>query len=93
MNYLLYHRPTCGENQGGGYQLAMKYGSPLEFANDQLFRLGDRKHSEFCLAPTNEEDITSLIAGNIQSWRALPLRVYQISMRPLNVGNRSSKIP
>ena len=63
----------------------MKYLSTLEFANEQLFRLEDRKHSDFCLAPTNEEDITSLIAGNIQSWRALPLRVYQISMELLSV--------
>lgn len=87
MNCPLYHPLTCGENQDDGYQLVMKCLFTLEFANEQLFRLEDRKHSDFCLAPTNEEDITSLIAGHIQSWRALPLRVYQISTELLSVRN------
>ena len=30
------------------------------------------------MTPTHEEDVTSLIASSVQSWRSLPLRVYQI---------------
>lgn len=43
-----------------------------------MFKLKDRKESEFCLAPTHEEEITSLVANEISTSRQLPLRLYQI---------------
>ncbi|OLL25559.1 putative proline--tRNA ligase, mitochondrial [Neolecta irregularis DAH-3] len=47
----------------------------------ELFRLTDRKSSEFCLCPTHEEEITNLIANEILSYRQLPLRLYQIGRK------------
>ncbi|EZF56949.1 proline-tRNA ligase [Trichophyton rubrum CBS 288.86] len=35
----------------------------------------------FLLAPTHEEEITSVVSGLIKSYRDLPLRVYQISRK------------
>nr|CAG8485729.1 12121_t:CDS:2 [Entrophospora candida] len=52
-----------------------------ESSGEELFRLKDRKKSEFCLAPTHEEEITQLIANEITSYRQLPLRLYQIGRK------------
>ncbi|CAG8747145.1 4506_t:CDS:2, partial [Dentiscutata erythropus] len=41
----------------------------------------DRKTSDFCLAPTHEEEITQLVANDIFSYRQLPLRLYQIGRK------------
>lgn len=57
-----------------------------------MFKLKDRRGSEFCLVPTHEEDVTSLIASSVQSWRSLPLRVYQIGspdvVHPVMLGKK-----
>jgi prolyl-tRNA synthetase len=45
---------------------------------DELWRLKDRHSREFCLGPTHEEVITQLVAGDIKSYKQLPLRLYQI---------------
>lgn len=45
----------------------------------QLFRLTDRKDQGFLLCPTHEEEITSLVARNMTSYRDMPLKLYQIS--------------
>lgn len=45
---------------------------------DQMFKVKDRKGSEFCLAPTHEEEITQLVTEVVSSWKQLPLRLYQI---------------
>lgn len=45
---------------------------------EEMFRLKDRHHREFCLGPTHEEMVTSLIRGDVRSYRQLPLNVYQI---------------
>ena len=39
----------------------------------ELFRLKDRKDSEFCLGPTHEEVITDLVRREVRSYRQLPL--------------------
>lgn len=44
----------------------------------QVFRFLDRKESRFLLAPTHEEEITTLVGSLAKSYRDLPLRVYQI---------------
>jgi len=46
-----------------------------------MFRLADRKDAEFCLSPTAEEAITSIVAGELSSYRDLPLTVYQINWK------------
>ncbi|MDR1696084.1 MAG: proline--tRNA ligase [Endomicrobium sp.] len=47
----------------------------------ELFRLKDRKEAEFCLAPTAEEGITDLIRKNINSYKQLPLMLYQFGTK------------
>lgn len=44
----------------------------------QIFRFQDRKESRFLLAPTHEEEITTLVGHLTKSYRDLPVRVYQI---------------
>ncbi|KAH7114400.1 hypothetical protein B0J11DRAFT_135706 [Dendryphion nanum] len=46
-------------------------------ANSELLRLKDRRDSGFLLSPTHEEEITSLVAGMVYSYKDLPLRLYQ----------------
>jgi len=47
----------------------------------ELARLKDRHEREFCLGPTHEEIITALVRGEVQSYRELPLSLYQINMK------------
>ena len=44
----------------------------------EIFRLQDRHNRCFCLGPTHEEMVTTLIRGDVRSYRQLPLSVYQI---------------
>ncbi|PVU98528.1 hypothetical protein BB559_001504 [Furculomyces boomerangus] len=70
---------------------AWKKSKRFQRLGDELFKLSDRKGTEYILGPTYEEEITSIIANEILSYRKLPLRLYQISnkfrdeMRPRNV--------
>ncbi|MDQ6894830.1 MAG: proline--tRNA ligase [Acidobacteriota bacterium] len=43
-----------------------------------LFHLTDRKEGEYCLAPTAEEAVTTLVRSGITSYRQLPVTLYQI---------------
>jgi len=47
----------------------------------ELFKLKDRKESDFLLAPTHEEEITQIVANELSSYRQLPLRLYQIGRK------------
>lgn len=47
----------------------------------EVFRFHDRKDTRFLLAPTHEEEITSLVGSLTTSYKSLPLRVYQISRK------------
>eukprot|EP00939_MAST-03C_sp_MAST-3C-sp1_P000301 g301.t1 len=49
-----------------------------ESAGSELWRLQDRKGSDFCLAPTHEELFTELIADTVQTAADLPIALYQI---------------
>lgn len=44
----------------------------------EMFRLQDHHNRCFCLGPTHEEMVTTLIRGDVRSYRQLPLSVYQI---------------
>ena len=46
---------------------------------EQLFRFTDRKDVPFLLSPTHEEEITTLVARTVKSYKEVPLRLYQIS--------------
>lgn len=45
---------------------------------DEMFRLQDRHNRDFCLGPTHEELITTLVKTDVRSYRQLPLMLYQI---------------
>ena len=47
----------------------------------ELARLKDRAGREFCLGPTHEEIITSLVRNEVRSYRDLPLSLYQVNMK------------
>ncbi len=47
----------------------------------ELMRLTDRHDREFCLGPTHEELITSLIRGELRSYKQLPVTLYQIQVK------------
>ncbi len=52
------------------------------YVNDGiLFHFQDRKGSEVCLGPTHEEVITDFVRRQVQSWRQLPLTLYQIQTK------------
>ncbi|KAJ4131966.1 hypothetical protein NW768_006166 [Fusarium equiseti] len=56
----------------------------LESVAPELFRLSDRKETPLILSPTHEEEITTLVAGIINSYKDLPIRLYQISRHAPN---------
>ncbi|SJX66479.1 related to prolyl-tRNA synthetase [Sporisorium reilianum f. sp. reilianum] len=47
----------------------------------ELYKLRDRRDAEFVLGPTHEEEITKLVAHEVDSHRQLPVRVYQITTK------------
>lgn len=46
-----------------------------------LFHFADRKGSEVCLGPTHEEVITTYVRQNVQSYKQLPVILYQIQTK------------
>ena len=52
-----------------------------ETARDVFFRVRDRAKKEWILGPTHEEVITTLVAGEINSYRQLPKIFYQIQTK------------
>ncbi|KAI1505337.1 hypothetical protein F5X99DRAFT_369051 [Biscogniauxia marginata] len=53
----------------------------LEGYGQELFRFNDRKDVPYLLAPTHEEEITTLVAKTVKSYKSLPLRLYQIGRK------------
>ena len=47
----------------------------------ELARLNDRHGRDFCLGPTHEEIVTSLVRNEVRSYRELPLSLYQIQIK------------
>lgn len=71
----------------GGQEIAMPIVQPAEIwqqtgrwdvYGDEMFRLKDRHQRDFCLGPTHEEMVTTLVKADVRSYRQLPLLVYQI---------------
>jgi prolyl-tRNA synthetase len=52
-----------------------------ESAKDVLFKATDRAKREWVLGPTHEEAITSLMSGELSSYRQLPKNFYQIQTK------------
>ncbi len=77
-------------NKAGGQELSLPVLQPLELwqetGRDQafgegLFVLTDRRDRKLVLGPTHEEIITQLVGHNVQSYRDLPLLLYQIQTK------------
>ncbi|RXI48092.1 proline--tRNA ligase [Clostridium tetani] len=47
----------------------------------EMFRLQDRNNREFCLGPTHEEVFTDIARNEINSYKQLPLNLYQIQTK------------
>jgi prolyl-tRNA synthetase len=47
----------------------------------ELLRFKDRHGRDYCFGPTHEEVITDLVRREVQSYRQLPLNLYQIQMK------------
>ncbi len=71
----------------GGQELLLPIIQPAELWQEsgrwdvygpELFRLRDRNNRDFALGPTHEEIITALVRGEVNSYKQLPLMLYQI---------------
>jgi prolyl-tRNA synthetase len=52
-----------------------------EVMGKEMMQLKDRHNNDMVLGPTHEEVFTSLVRENIQSYRGLPLNLYQINAK------------
>jgi len=77
-------------NAIGGQEVQMPALQPLELwqetgrdvlMGDTMFRLQDRRGRTLCLGPTHEEVVTDLARRFVNSYRDLPLLVYQIQTK------------
>jgi prolyl-tRNA synthetase len=77
-------------DKAGGQELMMPVLQPLELWQETgrdlafgkgLFTLSDRRDRKLALGPTHEEVITQLVRYNVQSYRDLPLLLYQIQTK------------
>jgi prolyl-tRNA synthetase len=58
-----------------------KQSGRYETAAEVLFKVRDRAKKEWVMSPTAEEVITTLAAGDINSYRQLPVNFYQVSVK------------
>lgn len=74
-------------NNAGGQELMFPIIQPAELWQKsgrwevygaELWRVKDRHDRDFCLGPTHEEIATSLILNDVNSYKQLPLMIYQI---------------
>jgi prolyl-tRNA synthetase len=52
-----------------------------ETLQDVLFKVRDRAKKDWVLGPTHEEVITTLVAGEVNSYRQMPKNFYQIQVK------------
>jgi prolyl-tRNA synthetase len=74
-------------NDAGAIELLMPAVQPAELWQEsgrwghygkELLRIKDRHEREFCFGPTHEEVITDIVRHYINSYRQLPINLYQI---------------
>jgi len=77
-------------NKAGGQEVSLPVLQPIELWQKTgrdaafgkgLFTLSDRRQRQLVLGPTHEEVITELVSHNTQSYRDLPLMLYQIQTK------------
>lgn len=74
--------------RAGAHEVSLSPLSHLElwqktgrWGGSELFKLKDSGGSEYCLAPTGEEEITTLVKQQVASYKSLPLLYYQIGTK------------
>lgn len=74
-------------NKTGAQEIQMPIIQPAEIwqqtgrwavYGDEMFRLQDRHGRQYCLAPTHEEMVTTLVHMDTNSYKQLPVSLYQI---------------
>lgn len=74
-------------DEAGGQEVSMPILQPAEIwqesgrwavYGDEMFRVRDRHGRQFCLGPTHEEMVTTLVRDEVRSYKQLPLMLYQI---------------
>ena len=77
-------------NQAGAVEILMPMVQPGELWEEsgrmtdygaELLRFTDRHERTFCLGPTHEEVVTDLVRQQIQSYKQLPINLYQIQTK------------
>ena len=77
-------------NRSGAQEVLMPSVQPAEiwresgrwdFFGPELLRFKDRHDRDFCLGPTHEEVITTLINNEVHSYRQLPANFYQMQWK------------
>ncbi len=77
-------------NRAGAQELLMPMVQPADLWQEsgrwqkygpELLRFRDRHDRDFCLGPTHEEVITDLARRELQSYRQLPINLYQIQTK------------
>jgi prolyl-tRNA synthetase len=77
-------------NRAGALELTLPFVQPAEIWQEsgrwnlygkELLRFRDRGDRDFCLGPTHEEVITDVVRKEVNSYRQLPLILYQIHIK------------
>ncbi|HEX7048311.1 MAG TPA: proline--tRNA ligase [Gammaproteobacteria bacterium] len=77
-------------NRAGAVEILMPTVQPAELWEEsgrwekygpELLRLHDRHNRDFCYAPTAEEVVTDIVRREVQSYKQLPLTLYQIQTK------------
>ena len=77
-------------NRTGAQEILMTSVQPSELWEEsgrwnqfgpELLRLQDRHNRNFCLGPTHEEVVTDLVRREVNSYKQLPLSLYQIQTK------------
>lgn len=77
-------------DKAGALELSLSFNIPATLWQEsgrynvfgkELLRFKDRKDNEFVLGPTHEEAIVALVRNKINSYKQLPLHLYQIGLK------------
>ncbi|WP_299040763.1 proline--tRNA ligase [uncultured Campylobacter sp.] len=77
-------------DKAGANEVSMSFVVPSELwkqsgrffkFGSELLRLNDRKGNDFVLGPTHEESVVDMVRGRVNSYKQLPLNLYQIGLK------------
>ena len=77
-------------DRAGANEVSMSFVVPSELwkqsgrffkFGSELLRLNDRKGNDYILGPTHEESVVDMVRGRVNSYKQLPLNLYQIGLK------------